>query len=129
MLNAMRKADLLIRPSLEESFGLVLIEAMISKTPVIGGSHSGAVPWVLHNGKAGLLADVTSPEDIASKALELLENETKWESLMTDAFRYAVHTFHTDTITKTYIEAYQWRLDKLSHEGSSHTKQPDAFRG
>lgn len=124
----MQKADLFIHPSLEESFGLVLIEAMISKTPVIGGKCSGAVPWVLHEGKAGLLADVTNPEDIASKALELLEDEKKWESLMTDAFFYAMHTFHTDTITQKYIEAYQRRLNGLLYEGSSYNEQSDAFR-
>lgn len=128
VLDAMREADLFIHPSLEESFGLVLIEAMISRTPVIGGRHSGAVPWVLHEGEAGVLADVTDPEDIASKALELLGNEEKWESLMTGAFDYAVHTFHTDTITQKYIEAYQRRLNGLSYESSSYSEQPDAFR-
>ena len=122
ILNAMGDADLFIHPSLEESFGLVLIEAMISKTPVIGGMHSGAVPWVLHNGSAGVLVDVTNAEDIAYKAIELLENEEKWETLMLDAFHYATNTYHIDTITQKYIEAYQWRLDKLSHENSSHIK-------
>jgi glycosyltransferase involved in cell wall biosynthesis len=113
VMEAMRKADLLIHPSLEESFGNTLIEAMISKTPVVGGTNSGAVPWVLGEGKYGELADVTSADDIAEKALGLLTNSDKWQYVMERAYNYAIETYNMDTMVKRYLEAYEWRLKEI----------------
>ena len=39
--------DLFVHPSREESFGMVLIEAIATGTAVLGGDRSGAVPWVI----------------------------------------------------------------------------------
>lgn len=64
----------LVHPALEESFGMVLIEAMAQGTPVIGGRRSGAVPWVLGEGAVGVLCDVTSSDDIACSMLSLLRD-------------------------------------------------------
>ena len=57
------KADLLVSPSLEESFGMVFVEAMRFGVPCIGGEKSGAVPWVI--GEGGVVCDVTRPEKLA----------------------------------------------------------------
>lgn len=67
LLSELRMASLFVHPSLEESFGLVLIEAMAQKTPVLGGAASGAVPWVLDGGRAGYLADVTDASRLADE--------------------------------------------------------------
>ncbi len=42
-----KEADVFCSPSLEESFGMVFIEAMAHGVPCVGGEKSGAVPWVL----------------------------------------------------------------------------------
>ena len=54
----------LVHPSLEESFGNTLVEAMMLGTPVIGGRDSGAVPWVLDHGRAGELVDMRSEVEV-----------------------------------------------------------------
>ena len=41
------EADVFCSPSLEESFGMVFLEAMAQGVPCVGGEKSGAVPWVL----------------------------------------------------------------------------------
>jgi len=58
-----READVFCSPTLEESFGQVFLEAMAQGVPCVGGEKSGAVPWVM--GDAGVLCDVTSPEELA----------------------------------------------------------------
>lgn len=58
----------LVHPSLEESFGNTLVEALSLGTPAIGGRDSGAVPWVLDYGRAGDLVDVRSEAELG-KAL------------------------------------------------------------
>lgn len=60
----LRSADVFAHPSLEESFGLVVLEAMAQGVPVLGGDRSGAVPWLLEDG-AGVLIDVREAEAIA----------------------------------------------------------------
>ena len=44
------EADLFVSPSLEESFGMVFVEAMRFGVPCIVGEKSGDVPWVLGAG-------------------------------------------------------------------------------
>ncbi|MFN3780845.1 MAG: glycosyltransferase family 4 protein, partial [Candidatus Kapaibacteriota bacterium] len=46
--------DVFVMPSLSETFGLVLIEAMASSLPVIA-TRSGGVPEIIDDGKNGLL--------------------------------------------------------------------------
>lgn len=66
----MAGSDLLLHPTLEESFGMVAAEALAAGLPVICGERSGALPWVV--GEGGRLVDVTRPEAMAQAMLELL---------------------------------------------------------
>lgn len=68
------RAAVFCSPSLEESFGNTLVEALQAGLPVIAGKNSGAVPWVLFNGQAGRLVDVRDPAAIAAAICEALDN-------------------------------------------------------
>lgn len=65
-------ADLLVHPSREESFGMVVLEALAQGVPVVGGARSGAVPWLLDGGRAGVAADVGSPARLAGAVAGVL---------------------------------------------------------
>ncbi|MCZ4518054.1 glycosyltransferase family 4 protein [Rhodococcus ruber] len=64
--------EIFLHPSLEESFGLVLVEAMSAGKPIIAGVHSGAVPEVV--GEAGLLVNVNSTNEIASSIRAMIDS-------------------------------------------------------
>ena len=66
IFSALDRADTLVHPSLEETFGNILLEAMSRRVLCIGGEKSGAVPDVLGAGSRGILCDVTDPESIAA---------------------------------------------------------------
>ena len=66
------EADIFVSPSLEESFGMVFIEAMSVGVPCVGGRNSGAVPWVLGEGTAGVLADVHNVDSLAESIEKLM---------------------------------------------------------
>jgi YD repeat-containing protein len=50
---------------------MVIGEAQLAGVPVIGGAHSGGVPWALDYNRAGRLVDVRSTSSIAAAMVEL----------------------------------------------------------
>lgn len=73
-----RGAIALVFPSLYEGFGLPVLEAMASGTPVVT-SNVTAIPEIA--GDAALLVDPTCVEDIADAIEQILEDRTSRERL------------------------------------------------
>ena len=46
---------------------------MASGTAIIAGQTSGATPWVLGNGLAGCLTDITDPDAVKNKLKEVIK--------------------------------------------------------
>ncbi|MCK4554006.1 glycosyltransferase family 4 protein [Candidatus Parcubacteria bacterium] len=113
VFNILESVDLLIHPSFEESFGMTLLEAMAKKIPVIGGKNSGAVPWVLNYGKAGVLTDIKSPEHIADEAINLLIDEELWKMFSTAGYQYAWDNFRLSKIVDQSLNEYEKILTSM----------------
>jgi L-malate glycosyltransferase len=109
-------ADLLVHPSLEESFGNVLLEAMALRVPTIGGLRSGAVPWILAHGTAGALCDVTSPDELASEIEDVLSDEHRWQAFSDRGWQRAWQEFRLTPVVDRYLTAYE----TLLHDRSAH---------
>lgn len=103
---AMASADLFLHPAREESFGMVLVEAMAQGTPVVAGRDSGAVPWVCADG-AGVLVDVESPEAIAGAAHDLLADTAAWEAQGAAGLASARRRFGMDAVAGGYLRVYE----------------------
>lgn len=106
VLNLMDEMSCLIHPSLEETFGNILLEAMARCVPCIGGEQSGAVPQVLGNGEYGVLCNVHEPQSIYEAMCKL----TDWDL----ADRYAhkatemlIRTYSSEIIAKKHVELFQ----------------------
>ena len=67
------KADIFIFPTLYETFGLVLLEAMEHALPCIS-TNEGGIPDIIENGKNGYIVQKHSPEEIARKIEYLIEH-------------------------------------------------------
>ena len=66
-------SDIVVVPSLQEAFGLVVAEAMASGKPVIG-SNVGGIPDQIIDGYNGFLVQPRKPKEIAEKILWLINN-------------------------------------------------------
>lgn len=107
VITGLREADLLVHPSREESFGNTLVEAMAQKTPVVAGKESGAVPWVLDGGEAGLLTDINEPSRLATSIRRILSCEKLWYSYSDAGYRRARSAFRLSQIVDKYVNQYK----------------------
>lgn len=102
LLQEMRRHDVLVLPSLNEGFGLVLSEAMSQGLTVITTTHT-AGPDLLTDGVDGFLVPIRSAEAIAEK-LFLLDRERDRLALMQEAAQRTVMTYSWDNYRKQMAE-------------------------
>lgn len=102
----MGQASLFVHPALEESFGLVLVEAMARGLPVVAGRDSGAVPWVLDHGRVGRLVDVRDVGDIARNVLSLLAEPSRRAELAKLGWEHAWTHFRLSAAVEQYQALY-----------------------
>lgn len=110
LLIEMAAADVLLHTSLEESFGVVLAEAMALGLPVVAGRNSGAVPWVLGANESGgsfggLLVDVKSI-DCISDALHSIFSES-YIQMSSGARSIVFRRFQPSIIAALYCAQYR----------------------
>ena len=65
-------ADIFVFPSLWEGFGIVLIEAMYNKLPIVA-TNSGAIPFLVKDGVNGFLVPPKNPKKLAEAIKKLID--------------------------------------------------------
>lgn len=111
VLKILCETHLMVHPSLEETFGNTLIEAMAVGCPVLGGENSGAVPYVLNHGKAGWLCDVTKEEKLAKAILDIIANPIQAFTKACVAKLYCKERFSSSKVAKQYIQIFNSKID------------------
>ena len=100
------KSTVLLHPAIEESFGMAPLEAMALGIPVVGGKDSGAIPYLLDHGKAGVLVDVRYPLDICDALIALHSDTRKAHQLAQTGWEFARSHFTEDLMIDRYLNAY-----------------------
>ncbi len=103
VLELVAGAKVLVCPSMEESFGMAILEAMVVGTAVVAGDKSGYVPSLLDHGRAGVLCNIYSTDSIAQGIAKLLQDTTYREQLEDVAMDYAAKNFSEETVIKQHI--------------------------
>lgn len=88
LVAAYRAADVFLFPSTTETFGLVALEAMACRTPVIAARTGGVLDIVQH-GVNGLYFDPDQPAQIGPLVKSLAENPAWREQLAENALAHA----------------------------------------
>lgn len=97
--------DFLCLPSKWEGLGLVLIEAMYQKVPIIGSS-GGAIPEILENGELGTIISPDNKKD-AIKAISAIIHDLPLATKKADkAYSFALQNYSVDSMVKKTIQVY-----------------------
>ncbi len=102
-----QRASVFCHPSLEESHGISLLEAIHFALPVVAGHSSGAVAWTLFEGEAGVLVDVNDPRALAEAILTLHRDRETRDRLVERAKLLAEHRYAPAAVASRYVSTYE----------------------
>ena len=84
--------DLVILPTYEETFGLVVAESMLMGTPVIG-SNAGGVPEIIEDRFNGLLFEPKSSKSLKDKIIDMYDSEELRKKVSNNAKMFAMKNY------------------------------------
>lgn len=119
--NRLIDVDLLVHPSLEESFGMTVAEAMALGIPIVAGKSSGALPWIMGDGVAGMLVDVTSVHEVTKAIISLVMDSEIYSRASIAGLNRAKSMFFIDDIVDQYLNLYQSINDTLPQMKANET--------
>jgi len=99
-------SDLKLLLSQQESFGLVLLEAMACGVPCIG-TNVGGIPEVIEHGVDGFIVELGDTEAVAEYAVHLLQDEEKLLRFREAAICAVSDKFHSSKIVEQYEKLYE----------------------
>ena len=107
-------SDLLVVPSLFESFGLVAVEGMAAGIPVLA-SDTGGLREIIEDGVSGVLFRPGEADDLAEKLLHLLNEPSERESLAEAGRRRYEGNFTMESMAEGWLGCYR----RLMRRGST----------
>lgn len=99
-------ADVVVVPSLSETFGLVILESWAARRPVISSRTSGAVSIVRH-GENGFLFDLDKPGQLHDTINAVLSSPGAARSLGEAGFQLAASKYDTHLLTRRIKSLYE----------------------
>ncbi len=103
--NLYSSSDVFVLPSVTaESFGITLLEAMASGTPVIGSSVGG-IPEVI--GDCGLIVEPGNPKKLSDAVITFLDDENLREKFGRKGRKRVEEKYSWDIVGKNIINVYK----------------------
>lgn len=98
--------DVLCLPSRWEGLGLVLVEAMLQRVPIVG-SRGGAIPDILGDGRYGILFETDDAVDLARALCQAEARPAERERRAEEAFHYARARFSVAAMAERTAAFYR----------------------
>lgn len=98
-------ADVFVMPSLGDTWGLVINEAMASGLPVIGSSQTQAVVEMVRDGVEGWVFSVEQPQSVGAAIRRMLDTPRERLAAMGSDARRAALALSPDHVASLVVEA------------------------
>jgi glycosyltransferase involved in cell wall biosynthesis len=97
-----RESTLLVQPMLNDPWGQVYLEAMASRTPVMGLARNG-LPELVDGGRHGFLVDRADPAALAAAILSAVSDPARLERMAAAAQRHVLGTYSWDRVAEQIV--------------------------
>lgn len=94
-----REATLLAQPMLNDPWGQVYLEALVSRTPVLGLRRHG-LPEIVANGRYGFLVDHADPGPLADTILEAFAYPDRLARMAVEGQQHALASYSWDAVAE-----------------------------
>lgn len=101
----LKRADIFLLPSENESFGLAALEAMSCGVPVVASNAQG-IPEVIVDGVTGYLHPVGAVEEFAKSCLKILRDDELNQKLRINSSNRAAELYEMNKVIDRYEQAY-----------------------
>ena len=98
-----RRKGVAVSPSIQESFGITMLEASATGVPIVATENGGPKDIVEHC-KNGFLIDPHDKDDIANKILKLLKDEELWKRFSSRSIEGVKKHYTWEGHVKKYIK-------------------------
>ena len=105
-------SDIFLLPSEKESFGLVALEAMIHKVPVIS-TNAGGLSEVNIDGVSGFLSEIGDLKSMAKNTIKILSDKNMHKNFQEGAFKQA-KKFDISKVIPLYESVYKKVLNNFT---------------
>jgi colanic acid/amylovoran biosynthesis glycosyltransferase len=106
VLHMLADSDIFVLPSLEEAFGMVLLEAQAVGLPVVA-TDVGGIPEAIDRGESGFLVPSRSTAEIESELYSLIQNASNWEKIGKKGREYVTENFDVDPVNDELVTHYE----------------------
>jgi L-malate glycosyltransferase len=112
--------EIFVLPSRSEPFGIVILEALACKKPVVA-TTVGGIPEIIENGKNGILVEPDNPDTLAEALIALLKNPALRQAIA----RNGQMTVHKRFCCKNTGAAYEAVLHDLAFRATTDRTSVD----
>lgn len=104
--SVMASADIVVQPSHDEGLCLTLLEAMASKTPVIGTNVTG-INEVIKPDVNGLSVSAQSPDELANAIMKIARNKEISSNLIKEGYKTVTEKFNISSTAQQTLSVYK----------------------
>lgn len=116
------RADVLVLPSIvDESLGLVVLEAMAAKTPIVA-SNKGGIPLVIKDGYNGYLIRARSAKAIYESVNKIIDNNKIAIRLGENAYKTVIEKFDWNVVIPQFESVYK-KAAEMTHKLQANMKK------
>lgn len=104
LADAYRRASVFVLPTREDCFGLVLLEALCSGTPIVASKYADGAYDIVHPGENGLIVDPEDADALAEAIDSILGSEEIQRRYSRNCRQY-IPQFEFEAVMQGYLQA------------------------